>query len=83
MQKACETMPQRTAADTGAREDLKAAEMSVNHHTHMRVADRPETDYVCRAEDHSIESTPSVTATELAPEPVCRRFNCDTLSYLS
>ncbi|KAH8790893.1 hypothetical protein F5882DRAFT_517132 [Hyaloscypha sp. PMI_1271] len=45
---ACETMPQRTAADTGAREDLKAAEI---------------------AENHSIESTPSVTATELAPEP--------------
>lgn len=80
MQKACETMPQRTAADTRAREDLKAAEMSVNH---MPVVDRPETDYVCRAKDHSIESTPSVTATELAPEPICRRFNCDTLSYLS
>jgi hypothetical protein len=76
-------MPQRTAADTGAREDLKAAEMSVNHYTHIYIADRPETDYIYRAKDYSIESTPSITATELAPELVCRRFNCNTLSYLS
>jgi len=84
VQKACEAIPQSTAPDTKAREDLKTAEMSVNYqHIHIPVANRPETDCVYRAEDHSRQSTPSNTATELAPEPVCRRFNYYNLSHLS
>ena len=82
--KARETMPQRTVADIKAREDLKAIEMLVNHYyTYILVADRVETDYVCRAKDHSRELTPFVIATKLALKLVCRRFNYYNLSYLS
>jgi hypothetical protein len=76
-------MPQRTAADTGAREDLKAAEMLVNYYTHIRVVNKLETNYIYRAKNYSIELTPSITATKLAPKLVYRRFNYNTLSYLS
>jgi hypothetical protein len=72
VEKACETILQSTVANNGAREDLKAAEMSVNHpNIHIPGANRPRTDYVYRAEDHSRESTPLNTATGLDPEPVC------------
>jgi hypothetical protein len=76
-------MPQRIAANTRAREDLKAAEMLVNYYTYIRIADKPETNYIYRAKDYSIELTPSITATKLAPKLVYRRFNYNTLSYLS
>ena len=79
MQKACEAIYQSMAPDTEAREDLKTAEMSVNHqYIYIPVTNRPETDCVCRPEDNNRESTPSDTSTELAPEPVCHTFNCDT-----
>jgi hypothetical protein len=77
-------MPQSTALDTEAREDLKTTEMSVNYQQiHIPVANRPETDCVCRAEDHNKESAPSYTSAELTPEIVCYRFNYDTWSHLS
>jgi hypothetical protein len=51
-------MPQRTAANTRAGEDLKATEMSVNYYyTHIPVMDRLETNHVYRAKDYSIELT--------------------------
>jgi hypothetical protein len=57
--------------------------MLVNHHTYIRVADRPETNYIYKAKDYSIELTPFITAIKLVLKLVCRRFNYNTLSYLS
>jgi hypothetical protein len=77
-------MPQSTAPDTEAREDLKTTEMSANHqYIYIIVANRPKTDYVCRAEDYNRDLTPSDMATELALELVYYRFNYNIWSHLS
>lgn len=62
---------------------MKAIEILVNYYTYIHVVDKLETNYIYRAKNYSIELTPSIIATKLAPELVYRRFNYNTLSYLS